>query len=66
MREFIKLTTEEAIHQTLKSDPRAAGTIIQASDGQTVRLHLTQVYDVPAKYAKAVLADYVKEGMGDD
>lgn len=66
MREFVKLTTEEAIRETLRQDPTLAGTILKAADNDTVHLHLTQKYEVPAKYARAVLADYVKEGAGDD
>lgn len=57
MLQFHKHTHEEALLQTLRTDPSAAGRILNAADGDTIRCVISFEYTVPAKLAKAVLAD---------
>lgn len=61
MIEFYKHTHEEAIRQSIKDSPRTAGLILAADDGERIKVRISFDYEVPAKYAKAVLADYVRE-----
>ena len=61
MIEFYKHTHEEAIRQSIKDSPSAAGLILAADDSERLKFRISFDYEVPAKYAKAILADYVKE-----
>lgn len=65
MLAFAKYTHEEAIRQTLRDDPGAAGRIIAAARGDTITCRITFEYNVPAAYAKAVLADVSAEAVED-
>ena len=60
MIQFHKLTMEDAILKTLKDDRRAAGVILDARNGDTITCSITYRYEVPANFAKAVLADHVR------
>lgn len=61
MIEFYKHTYEEAILQTIKQDPNAAGAILSAKGTGRITCRICFEYEVPANYAKVVLADYIKE-----
>lgn len=61
MIEFYKHTHEEAIRQSIKDSLSTAGHIIAADNSERITFTISFDYEVPAKYAKAVLSDYVKE-----
>ncbi len=61
MIQFHKLTMEDAVIKTLTDDRSAAGQILNAKPGDKIRCRITYEYTVPANFAKAVLADYVKK-----
>lgn len=61
MIEFYKHTHEEAIRQSIKDSPNTVGIILAADDSERVKVQITFTYEVPSKYAKAVLADYINE-----
>lgn len=63
MLQFHKLTHEEAIRKTLMDDPSTAGTILTAETGSTLLCKIIFEYEIPANFAKAVLADVVVEGV---
>jgi hypothetical protein len=56
-------TTEEALRKTLDENPGIIAIIRNTQDGGTIHLTLSFSIkmDMPASYAKAVLADYLKE-----
>ena len=61
MIQFHKHTHEEAIIQSIKQDQNAAGAILSAKDTDRITCRIYFDYEVPANYAKLVLADYIKE-----
>lgn len=61
MVEFYKYTHEEAIRQSIKQDRNAAGAIIASQDNDRIKVRIYFEYEVPAKYAKAVLTDHINE-----
>lgn len=61
MLAFHRHTHEEAIRQSLRDDPGAAGRILAALPGDTIKCRITFEYAVPAAFAKAILADVAKE-----
>lgn len=61
MIEFYKHTHEAAILQTIKQDKNAAGVILSAKGTDRIKCRIYFEYEVPASYAKLVLADYIKE-----
>lgn len=61
MLEFYKHTHEDAVRQSLRDDPGAAGRILCAGPDDTVHCVISFQYTVPAKFAKAVLEDVAKE-----
>lgn len=69
MLAFAKYTREEALRKTLCDDPGAAGRILAAAPGDTITCRITFEYnvpaafDVPAAFAKAVLADVSAEAV---
>lgn len=63
MLAFAKYTHEEALRKTLCDDPGAAGRILAAAPGDTITCRITFEYNVPAAYAKAVLADVSAEAV---
>lgn len=63
MLAFRKHTHEEAIRQSLRDDPGAAGRILAAAPSDTITCRITFEYKVPAAYAKAVLADVSAEAV---
>ena len=63
MLAFHKHAHEEAIRQSLRDDPSAAGRILAATRDDTVTCRVTFEYKVPAAYAKAILADVSAEAV---
>ena len=61
MLEFYKHTHEEAIRQSIKDSPSTAGAILASDNNDRIKVRIHFDYEVPAKYAKAVLADYINE-----
>ena len=61
MVELYKHTHEEAILQTIKQDQNTAGVILSAKGTDRITCRIYFEYEVPANYAKLVLADYIKE-----
>lgn len=61
MIEFYKHTYEEAIRQTIRQDQNAAGAILSTKGTDRITCRIYFDYEVPANYAKLVLADYIKE-----
>jgi hypothetical protein len=55
-----KITVEEGLRLTFK-DWKQRGNVADAMDGQLVTLTLTQNFEVPAAYAKAILREILLE-----
>ena len=64
MLEIERITHEEAVRRSLRSSTRTAGLILGAHHGQILNIEVTFTISVPANFAKAVLADYIKEQEG--
>lgn len=56
-----RVAHEELIRRTLDTSPGSLGTIMRAPDSGSVHLTVMYSYTVPTKYAKAILADYLRE-----
>lgn len=63
MIQYERMTTEEALRRAFKDDSRAIGIVIDAKHSDTVRVSLPLSFEVPAKFAKAILADYLNETL---
>lgn len=64
MREFIRYTTEEAIRKAFIEDPWAVKNVLKAEDGDELTFNITYTFgNVPAKYAKAILKEYLAEKL---
>ena len=64
MREFIRYTTEEAIRKAFDADMYSIRNVLRAEDGDEMEFTLTYKFDkVPAKYAKAILKEYLAEKL---
>ena len=61
MIEFYNHTYEEAILQTIKQDQNTAGVILSAKGTDRITCRIYFEYEVPANYAKLVLADYINK-----
>lgn len=60
MLEFIKYTAEDALYKALRDDPRTMGTVLNAADNSTINLSVSFSFTLPAKYAKYLLKEYIK------
>jgi hypothetical protein len=64
MREFIRYTVEEAIRKAFLEDTWAVRSVLKAEDGDELTFNITYTFDkVPAKYAKAILKEYLAEKL---
>jgi hypothetical protein len=61
MIEIQRFTHEEALRRTFKDDPSTVGQLLTADDNCTLHATFTYKYDVPVKYAKQILKDYINE-----
>lgn len=64
MLEFYKYTHEEVIRRSIEQNPNTAGVIIASQDNDRIKARVYFEYEVSAKYAKAVLSDYINKTDG--
>lgn len=64
MLKFYKMTAEEVLIESFKTDPKNIATIMGAADDTKINLTWSVPYSLPAKYAKAILKDYINENCG--
>ena len=64
MLEFYTCTHEEAICRAIEQNPSTAGVIIASQDNDRIKVRIYFEYEVSAKYAKAVLSDYINKTDG--
>ena len=64
MIKFYTCTHEEAICRAIEQNPSTAGVIIASQDNDRIKARIYFEYEVSAKYAKAVLSDYINKTDG--
>jgi len=56
-----KVEAADAIKTAIRDSSSTAGQILGAQDNEVVTLIHTQTFRVPAKYAKAILKEFINE-----
>jgi hypothetical protein len=63
MISILKLTAEDVLRKSFKDDPNSISRVFNSVDDELIEVIYTTKHKIPAKYAKAILKDYINENM---